>query len=265
MRLKLARLAAAAALIAALTVGFVLWEHPMDEIATPVINRGYTDEKIVALTFDDGPHPVTTALLLNVLKSYGIHATFFVVGQKAEEYPELLRRIQRGGHQVACHTYSHDNLTCLSSHEANNELTYWERNVDGVVGHGSRFLRPPGGDFDQKTISMIRQRGYVLSLWSVNPGDWHMPPPHAIVNYIMGKVHPGAVILMHDDGLNTIRALPTVIKDLRHRGYSFVTLEEMQRRNTSASPQTPNPLSTPSRPEAKPEQPVNTSHTRSFR
>lgn len=257
MRLKLARLSAALALIIALTVGFVLWEHPMDEIATPVINRGYTDDKIVALTFDDGPHPVTTALLLDVLRSHGIRATFFVVGQKAEEYPELLRRIQRGGHQIACHTYSHDNLVCLSRHEANNELTYWENNVDRIVGHGSRFLRPPGGDFDQKTIAMVRQRGYVLSLWSVNPGDWHMPPPNAIVRLIMDRVHPGAVILMHDDGLNTIRALPRVIKGLRHRGYRFVTLEEMERRNVFISRRMPNPLSTQNHPQALPARSVS--------
>lgn len=235
MRVKLARAAAALAVTAVLTVGFVLWEHPMDEIATPVINRGFGDDKIVALTFDDGPHPVTTALLLNVLKSQQIRATFFVVGRKAEEYPELLRRIARAGHQVACHTYSHDNLVCLSPHEADNELTYWQRDVDKIVGHGSRFLRPPGGDFDQKTISMVRQRGYVLALWSVNPGDWRMPPPSAIVKLIMDKVHPGAVILMHDDGMNTVRALPMVIKGLKHRGYRFVTLEEMERRNISTS------------------------------
>jgi len=245
MRVKPARFAAAMALMAALTVGFVLWEDPLDEIATPVINRGFADDKIVALTFDDGPHPVTTALLLNVLKSHGVRATFFVVGHQAEEYPELLRRIAWAGHQVACHTYSHDNLVSLSRHEADNEFTYWERNVDRIVGRGSRFLRPPGGDFDRQTISMVRRKGYVLALWSINPGDWHMPPPSAIVEFVMDRLHPGAVILMHDDGMNTIRALPTVIKGLRHRGYRFVTLEEMERRNISTSPRMPNARAAP--------------------
>lgn len=240
-----------------LIVGFALWENPADEIGTQVINRGLTDEKIVALTFDDGPHPVTTALLLDILKRHGIKATFFTVGQKAEEYPELLRREAMSDHQVACHTYSHDNLVCLSKHEMENEVTYWEENIDRIVGHGSRYLRPPGGDFNADTISMLRRRGYVLALWSVNPGDWRSPPPKSIVSYVMNRVHPGAVILMHDDGMNTIRALPTIIKHLKKLGYRFVTLEQMQQLNRVTSPQIPSQSATPSHPATKLRQPAS--------
>lgn len=217
-------------LIAISTAGYIVWESPADEISTKVMNRGFTDEKVVALTFDDGPHPVTTALLLNVLKNQHIKATFFVVGMKSVEYPDLLRRIAAGGHQVACHTYSHDNLTLISRHEAENELTYWERDVDPIIGRKARYLRPPGGDFDRDTVSLLRQRGYVLSLWSVNPGDWQMPPAPFIVKTVMNKVHPGAIVLMHDDGMNTVRALPHIIRGLKRRGYRFITLEEMDRR-----------------------------------
>lgn len=254
---KFIRYGAALIVMAALTVGFVLWEHPADEIGTHVINRGLSDDKVVALTFDDGPHPVTTALLLDTLKAHKVRATFFVVGQKAEEYPELLRRIAQGGFQVACHTYSHDNLTYLSRHEAENELTYWERDVDGIIGRRSRYLRPPGGDFNRDTISMVRRRGYTLALWSVNPGDWQSPPPQAIVKYVMDRVHPGAVILMHDDGMNTIHALPVVIKGLRQRGYTFVTLDEMRRRNTAISQQTPSSPPTVNHPAATPSRPAS--------
>lgn len=231
---RLLRILAALLLTAGLSLGYLAWEKPANEFGTPVINRGLTDEKVVALTFDDGPHPVTTALLLHTLKRHQIKATFFVVGQKAEEYPELLRRIAENGHQVACHTYSHDNLVYLSPHEADNELTYWEKDVDPIIGRGTRYLRPPGGDFDGDTISMLRRRGYGLALWSVNPGDWHSPPPSSIVKFIIDRVHPGAVILMHDDGVNTIRALPTVIKRLKSSGYRFVTLKQMGQMNPSA-------------------------------
>lgn len=228
---RFGRFVVALGIYAVLSVGFVIWRQPADEIATPVINRGITDEKVVAFTFDDGPHPITTALLLDTLKKHQVKATFFSVGQKSAEYPELLHRIAVDGHQVACHTYSHNNLTCLSKREADNEITYWETNIDRIVGHGSRYLRPPGGDFDRNTVSMLRRRGYVLALWSVNPGDWHSPPPKSIVSYVMTRVHPGAVILMHDDGMNTIRALPIIIKSLRQQGYRFVTLEQMERMN----------------------------------
>lgn len=231
---KILRLSAALLLTAALAAGYLAWEKPANEFGTAVINRGLTDDKVVALTFDDGPHPVTTALLLDTLRRHNIRATFFVVGQKAEEYPELCRRIAAGGHQVACHTYSHDNLTMLNPHEADNELTYWENNVDGIIGHGSRYLRPPGGDFDGDTISLLRRRGYVLSLWSINPGDWHSPPPGSIVKLVMDRLHPGAVILMHDDGINTIRALPTVIKRIKAAGYRFITLEQMEQLDSTS-------------------------------
>lgn len=238
------------------TIAFFLLENPADELQAPVINRGITHEKVVALTFDDGPHPITTALLLDTLRAHQVRATFFAVGQKAEENPELLRRIALDGHQVACHTYSHDNLTYLNRHEAENELTYWERDVDRIIGHGSRFLRPPGGDFNRDTISLARERGYVLSLWSVNPGDWNSPPPRATVNYVMSKVHPGAVIIMHDDGMNSIRALPWVIKGLKKQGYRFVTLEEMLRLS-AASPRMPGRSSTPNHPAVKPSLPTS--------
>jgi len=217
-------------LIVIATVGFAIWEQPDDELDTRVVNRGFTDEKVVALTFDDGPHPVTTALLLDTLKRHGVKATFFVVGEKAQEYPELTRRIAAAGYQVACHTYSHDNLTRMSHHEVENEITYWQNDVDRIIGRQARYLRPPGGDYNRDTIAILRERGYVLSLWSVNPGDWQMPPAPVIVRWVMKKVHPGAIVLMHDDGLTTVRALPKIIESLRKEGYKFVTLEEMDQR-----------------------------------
>lgn len=235
--LRILRILAALALTAGLSTAYVLWEKPQNEFSTCVINRGLTTEKLVALTFDDGPHPVTTALLLDTLKRYHIKATFFVVGQKAVEYPELCHRIAADGHQVACHTYSHDNLTTLNYHEAENELTFWETDVNGIVGHSSHYFRPPGGDFDSDTISILRQHGYVLSLWSINPGDWHHPAPAVIVKFVMDRMHPGAVVLMHDDHPNTVRALGVLIRKLKAQGYRFVTLEQMEQTRPSSAPQ----------------------------
>ncbi len=217
----------AAIMSAAVAAGFAAYERPIDELQTPFVHKGWTERKLVALTFDDGPHPITTALLLDALKHAQVKATFCVVGEKAAEYPALLRRIAKAGHQIACHTYSHHDLTAMSHHEAENELTYWESNIDHIIGKQPAYLRPPGGDYSRDTIRMLHRRGYTLALWSVNPGDWRMPPPKAIVNYVNKKVEPGSVVLMHDDGLNTVRALPEVIRTLREHGYIFVTVAQM--------------------------------------
>ncbi len=216
-------------LLGMMIAGFFVYERPADELEIKVCNGMPTREKVVAFTFDDGPHPITTALLLDILKRDQAKATFFVVGEKAEEYPELVRRIAAAGHQVGCHTYSHLNLTELTPGQVEKELTFWERDVDRIIGPGPRFLRPPGGDYDRETLSILRRRGYVLALWSVNPGDWRSPPPKKIEHYVLGHIHPGAVVLMHDDGLNTVKALPTILRELKRQGYRFVTMQEMAR------------------------------------
>lgn len=227
MHLTWKRCIIALVLIAAVIIGFNWFERPMDELNARIISRGFTQKKVVAFTFDDGPHPVTTSLLLDTLRKYKVKATFFVVGEKAEEYPELLNMIKHDGHQIGCHTYTHDNLTLLSRHDAENELTYWEHDIDRLIGPQPKYLRPPGGDFNRDTISLVNERNYILSLWSVNPGDWRNPPAKYIAKIVLKRMHPGAVVLMHDDGINTIHALPIIIKTLKMQGYRFVRLDEM--------------------------------------
>lgn len=227
MRFTWVRLTTAVVLSAALIGGFAHYEHPLDEMALHAYNSSPHHEKAIAITLDDGPHPIMTPLLLDILKRYHAKVTFFTVGMQAEEYPDLIRRISAAGNQVGCHTYSHHNLTEMSAHEAERELIYWERDVDHIIGRQPRFLRPPGGDFNRDTISLLRRRGYSLALWSVNPGDWRMPAPEKIVNYVMGHVHPGDIVLMHDDGLPTIIALPTILEGLQAKGYKLVTVQEL--------------------------------------
>lgn len=227
MRICWKNLPMAILLSLAVVVGFYFYERPIDELETRVVSSAHPREKLVAFTFDDGPHPITTALLLDTLRRSQVRATFFVVGEKAEENPQLLRRIAAAGHQVACHTYSHLNLADMSAHEARNELVFWERDVNKLIGDQPRYLRPPGGDYDRETLSVLRERGYVLALWSVNPGDWKNPPAEKIVHHVLDRVRPGSIVLMHDDGLNTIRALPTIFGELKRRGYRFVTVRDI--------------------------------------
>lgn len=218
-----------AALALCLTLGtaFWIWERPDVELETRVVNMGRTPEKVIAITIDDGPHPVITPLLLDILERNGVHATFFVVGKKAVEYPELLRRIAAGGHEVACHTFHHFNITDLTAKQEEEEIDRWRESMTGLVPAPSHYFRPPGGDFDRKDLAVLRRKGCTLVLWTLNPGDWKLPPARLIVQRVMWNAQAGDIVLMHDDGMPTIHALPVILKKLKMQGYRFVTVSEM--------------------------------------
>jgi peptidoglycan/xylan/chitin deacetylase (PgdA/CDA1 family) len=208
--------------------GYIRWQRPGDQLAAQVVNFYRVKEKVVALTFDDGPHPVMTALLLDTLRRYHAHATFFVVGTKAEEAPELIHREEEAGNQVASHTYSHDNLDKLSPGEIEKEILYADGALARITREHPRYVRPPGGEYDLRSISVFARLHRTFALWSVNPGDWEKPPPQKIVDLVLKQVRPGTVVLMHDDALNTVEALPRILSELKRRGYRFVTMSELE-------------------------------------
>lgn len=215
-------------LLAAMLWGYVRWQRPGDQLAAQVVNYYRVKDKVVALTFDDGPHPVMTALLLDTLRRYQAHSTFCVVGTKAEEAPDLIRRMEAGGNEVANHTYSHDNLNKLSPSEIEKEVLYADRVIANITHEHPRYVRPPGGEYDLRSVSVFARLHRTFALWSVNPGDWEKPPPQKIVDLVLKQVRPGTVVLMHDDALNTIEALPQILSELKRRGYRFVTMSELE-------------------------------------
>ena len=214
--------------LAAMALTYVRWQRPGVLLAAQVLNYVPCPEKVVALSFDDGPHPITTALLLDVLRHYHAHATFNVVGTKAEEAPDLLRRMVTDGDEVASHTYSHDNLDKLSPATIDREIADADRDIAAATGQHPRLVRPPGGEYDLNAMSAFVRMHRIFGLWSINPGDWEKPPPARIVDSVLSQVHPGAIILMHDDALNTIDALPAILEGLRRRGYRCVTMSDLE-------------------------------------
>jgi len=186
--------------------------------------------RLVSLTFDDGPSPVWTPQVLAVLKRYDVPATFFVVGQWAQQYPNLVRAELDAGHHVATHSMTHPNFLHLSDAAQRNEIVGGANVVDSIGGPGTaRCLRPPYGNKDAATVQIAKQRGLATILWSRDGQDWKAPGVDAIVrgNLDTRYDHGRGVLLLHDGGKNrsqTIAALPKLIEALRAQGYQFVQI-----------------------------------------
>lgn len=184
----------------------------------------------IALTFDDGPHPTLTPQILDILKAYGIRATFFMIGENAERYPELVERIRSEGHEIGNHTYSHIRAKDTTEEKLRDEILHCERLIGGNSGNGVKLFRPPEGNLSDCLGEMCGTLGYRVILWSIDTRDWCRTPPKEITESVLRKVRSGDIILMHDYiGSNspTPTALKQMLPLLIKRGYSFVTVSTL--------------------------------------
>lgn len=201
------------------------WDPPMETLPVPVIQE--KGRPWIALTFDDGPHPVMTEKLLNVLEKEKVPATFFVVGKMAERYPQILERIARSGNEVANHTYHHPRLSRLDDKDIISELAQTRAVIQRITGKDSLLFRPPGGDYTRRTLKVTSQAGYKMVLWSILTKDVQGATADAIENRILRGADDGAIVLMHSGMPHTIAAMPDVISQLRQKGYQFVTVSQI--------------------------------------
>ncbi len=191
--------------------------------------RGDPRRAEVALTFDDGPSPLVTPLLLAILRRYHAVATFFVIGEHARAYPYLVAEMAADGHEVGDHTFDHPNLTGLAPAKASEEIDATAAVIRGITGRAPRWFRPPGGDYTVAVADAARRAGMGLAMWTENSGDWAQPPAKTLVAQVPLRAEPGSIILLHSTTLNTAQALPAIIVQLRHRGYTLVTLSQLAR------------------------------------
>jgi peptidoglycan/xylan/chitin deacetylase (PgdA/CDA1 family) len=210
-----------------------------------------TQEKLVALTFDDGPNPLPyrTPALLDALKKANAPSTFFVVGYRAEQCPDLLQRMVRDGHEIANHSYSHPNLTYLSRVEVQRELCRTSVAVRDATGRRPRFYRPPGGNFNTSVVEAAEALGMSGAYWTVDGVKTEQKvgaTAEELTRFVTSRVRPGAIVLLHNAPTVTIAAVPLLVKALRAKGYTLVTMTELvQRTSRGASPQ-PSPSPSPS-------------------
>jgi len=189
--------------------------------------KANTQEKVVALTFDDGPDPIDTPDVLDILKEKNARATFFVLGKAALENPNLLKRLVLEGHEIGNHSYSHD----YQQRNLVKEIEKTDQAVFASTGTHTYFYRPPGGFLSKYQLETIKKNGQVVALWSVDSKDWRNPGIKQIVDNVIKNVFPGAIILMHDGGYQrgqTVKALGPIIDALRARGYRLATLSELK-------------------------------------
>lgn len=180
----------------------------------------------VALTFDDGPSK-TIKTLLPILKQKNVKATFFVVGNQVEKYPDILRAIHNDGHEIENHTFYHLALSYLKERDIEKEYFSTSAAVRNTIGSGTNFIRPPGGRSGYEFYQFLRHFGVRTILWTINCVKEEGTNKNRIVNQVVRGIRPGAIILMHHGDMVTQQAVSKVIDELRSRRYEFVTVSEL--------------------------------------
>ena len=186
--------------------------------------------RLAVLTFDDGPFPVTTPLLLAQLRALGVPATFFVIGRDAEQQPAIAERARDAGVELGNHTQTHPQMPALGAALQRREIAQAAAEIQTLTGERVAYFRPPHGNYDATTIAESRELGVTMVLWDVDPGDWRDLSAEQIAASVTGRARSPAVILLHNGKLATVEALPRIVRAYRAAGFEFVTLAELQRR-----------------------------------
>lgn len=197
-----------------------------------VVRRVATRERVVALTFDDGPREPFTTQILDALRDQGVTATFFLIGENAQRHPGVVRRIAREGHALGNHTWSHPSLVEIPAWEAREQIRRGQEAIERITGRRPLLFRPPFGAM----AGLAGQRGPVAEsrslaiMWSVEASDWSTDSPQRVAVRTLRNVSPGDVILLHDGGgdrSHVVTATRWVVGNLTRRGFHLVTVPEL--------------------------------------
>jgi peptidoglycan/xylan/chitin deacetylase (PgdA/CDA1 family) len=200
----------------------------------------YVKGPYIAITFDDGPSAEYTGTLLDELKKRNIKATFFMVGQCVQEFPQLVKRMVAEGHEVANHSWSHPAFGKMGDAAVRSELQRTQDAIIAACGVKPTLMRPPYGSITQAQKRWIpEEMGLQVILWSVDPLDWKKPGENVLRSRIVNGAADGAIILAHDIHGSTVRAMPSTFDELLAKGYKFATVSEL------LAMELPKPLPTP--------------------
>jgi peptidoglycan/xylan/chitin deacetylase (PgdA/CDA1 family) len=179
-------------------------------------------DKRICLTFDDGPDPITTRRILDVLNRYDVKATFFVIGRKVEKYPELLRDIVEAGHVVGAHGYEHKVLSGLRGHEVYQDIKKCYDSIVYAAGYTPYLYRPPFGYLDETQVTQALALGLQVVMWTnIGGGDLNANSPEEVVTRVINQAKDGGIIMLHEGLQPTLEALPLIIETLARTGFGF--------------------------------------------
>ncbi|MDQ6929123.1 MAG: polysaccharide deacetylase family protein [Candidatus Eremiobacteraeota bacterium] len=242
----LLRAGIAVAFLALLVFGaYRLFEDPTNQMFGPTVVSGPSDERVVALTYDDGPNPPYTDLILDVLKKERVHATFFLVGRAAQAYPKTVKRMAAEGHAIGNHTWDHAHLVVLRRSQMRTEMQRTDAAILRATGTRPHIMRPPFGARDWRVVDAMKRLGYAVIMWSVPlPNDWEYPGAPTIARRVVPNVKDGSIVVLHDgnrgqlcaarslnphvcDRSEDIAATQMIVEQLKARGFRFVTIPEL--------------------------------------
>ncbi|MDQ0201040.1 polysaccharide deacetylase family sporulation protein PdaB [Neobacillus ginsengisoli] len=197
-----------------------------------VVWEVHTSKKIIALTFDDGPNPKYTPQVLELLKQYDAHATFFQIGFRMERYPQIVQQVVQAGHELGNHSMTHQYENKAGVKSMGIEMIMADRIIQKYLPNHLKLFRPPGGYIDTSLLHEAKQLGYKVVLWSYHQDtkDWSLPGTQVIANHIIRHARSGDIVLLHDGGgdrSQTIQALKSILPTLKQQGYQFVSVSEL--------------------------------------
>ena len=204
--------------------GCSIFQWNKNSMATQGQSVPAEDIKKVAITFDDGPHPRYTTMLLEGLEKRNVKATFFITGENAEAYPDIVKQIQDAGHLIGNHTYHHANLENADETKINAEVVSANEVIYRITGEYPQFIRPPYGACKEQIET---QTGLLCVLWTVDPLDWCTDDANRVAQRIVTNVKENGIILLHDQYKSSITAAFLAIDQLQKEGYEFVTVDEI--------------------------------------
>ncbi len=193
-------------------------------VSAPEEEKALPAQKLIALTFDDGPHPVCTPMLLDGLKERGVKASFFLLGSSIEGNEEIVERMAEEGHLIGNHTFSHVQLTKISPREAEKEIADTNERILAASGVLPVYIRPPYGEWNEELEELTDMEPV---FWNVDPLDWKIQDREKVAGHIIKNAGDGRIVLLHDSYETTVEAALEVIDTLKKQGYTFVTAEEL--------------------------------------
>lgn len=185
------------------------------------------DSKVCSLTFDAAWGNEDTQQLIDILGKYNVKATFFVVGEWVDKFPESVKALHDAGHEIMNHSDDHAYFTKLSAEQIKAQLDSCNSKIEAITGVRPDLFRPPYGDYNDSVVSTVRNCGMYTIQWNIDSLDWKDPAPADITSRVLKRIEPGSIILFHNAAKNTPAALPSVIEGLIQQGYTIVPVSQL--------------------------------------